>query len=122
MVPFTLYETYKIKSIVPEGEYTIHDQIAVIENEKGSEIPLTMVFEWPVKKAINAYTERTYGIAKLNSRLLLNVISIDISGDLHKPRQCMTNELLVRLTEVRFLRPFTRLNFLVLHTPPTTKS
>lgn len=45
----------------------------------------------------------------------MNVLGINCCGDLHKAGQCVLDELLVGLTEVRFLRPFSRLDFLVFH-------
>ena len=47
-----------MKSVAKPGEYTIKDTIAVITDEKGKEIPLTMSFKWPVKRAIKCYSER----------------------------------------------------------------
>ncbi len=58
MVPFNMYDTYTVKSVAAEGEYTVNDKIAEIEDSKGNVYPLTMKFEWPVKRAINAYAER----------------------------------------------------------------
>ncbi len=58
MVPFNLYGSYRVKSIKPAGEYTISDEVAVLEDEAGKTIPLTMMFEWPVKRAIDCYAER----------------------------------------------------------------
>lgn len=58
LVPFSLLDTYKVKSIQPKGEYTLSDTIAELEDTKGNIIPLTMSFEWPVKKAISCYAER----------------------------------------------------------------
>jgi V/A-type H+/Na+-transporting ATPase subunit A len=58
MVPFNLLESYTINSLAPENEYTIDDVIAVLEDEDGKEIEVTMMFEWPVKRAITAYDER----------------------------------------------------------------
>ncbi len=58
MVPFYLNGEYKVKSIVKEGEYSITDRIAVIEDENGNDIDLTMVFEWPVKIPIKAYRKK----------------------------------------------------------------
>ncbi len=57
-VPFYLLGNYKIKSVAEKGEYTINDTIAVIVDDRGKEIPLTMSFKWPVKRAVNCYTER----------------------------------------------------------------
>ncbi len=58
MVPFYLYDNYKVKFIADEGEYTVTDKIAELEDSKGNIIPLTMKFDWPVKRAIDAYAER----------------------------------------------------------------
>ncbi|MCQ2603656.1 MAG: V-type ATP synthase subunit A [Spirochaetia bacterium] len=58
MVPFNMYDTYKIKSIAAEGEYTVNEKIAAITDTKGKVYPLTMSFQWPVKRAIDAYAER----------------------------------------------------------------
>ncbi len=57
-VPFYLLGNYKVKSVAPKGEYTIKETIAVIIDERGNEIPLTMSFKWPVKRAVNCYSER----------------------------------------------------------------
>ena len=58
MVPFSLLDTYKVKSVKEKGSYSITDTIAELEDSKGSVVPVTMSFEWPVKKAINCYAER----------------------------------------------------------------
>ncbi len=57
-VPFYLLGNYKIKSIALKGSYTIKETIAVITDERGREIPLTMSFKWPVKRAVKCYSER----------------------------------------------------------------
>jgi V/A-type H+/Na+-transporting ATPase subunit A len=58
MVPFNLYESYTVKSIVKKGEYKITDTVAELEDPRGTTIPVTMTFEWPVKRPIEAYAER----------------------------------------------------------------
>ncbi|MGL5683742.1 MAG: V-type ATP synthase subunit A [Marinifilaceae bacterium] len=58
MVPFKMTGTYTVVSIVPEGEYTIKDTIAVVKDEQGNEHNLTMVQKWPVKMAIRAYVDK----------------------------------------------------------------
>ncbi|MGL4799803.1 MAG: V-type ATP synthase subunit A [Cellulosilyticaceae bacterium] len=40
----------KVKSVQPDGIYTLNDTIVVLENEKGEEIPLTLAQKWPVRK------------------------------------------------------------------------
>lgn len=58
MVPFTLYGTYTVKSVKPAGSYTVDTEIAVLIDAQGNEVPVTMFFEWPVKRAIDCYAER----------------------------------------------------------------
>jgi len=58
MVPFNLYDTYKIKSIAEAGKYKVKDRIAEVEDSEGNVISLNMTFEWPVKRPIDAYAER----------------------------------------------------------------
>ncbi len=58
MVPFNLLDTYKVKSVVSAGSYPVSGKIAEIEDSKGTVYPLTMRFQWPVKRAIDAYAER----------------------------------------------------------------
>ena len=58
MVPFSLLGEWTVEDIVPEGVYNVRSTIARIRNAKGEEKELSMVFEWPVKKAIKCYDER----------------------------------------------------------------
>ena len=57
-IPFNLLGTYKVKSINEKGEYTVNETIAVVTDERGKEIPLSMAFRWPVKRAVKCYSER----------------------------------------------------------------
>jgi V/A-type H+-transporting ATPase subunit A len=58
MVPFNMYKTYKVKSVVDAGAYKLHDTIAEVEDEAGETTKLCMSFFWPVKRAIDCYEER----------------------------------------------------------------
>ncbi len=58
LVPFYLLGSYKLVSIAEKGMYTIKETIAVIVDERGKEISLTMSFKWPVKRAVKCYSER----------------------------------------------------------------
>lgn len=57
-VPFYLLGNYTVKSVAQKGAYTIKETIAVIADDRGNEIPLTMSFKWPVKRAVTCYSER----------------------------------------------------------------
>lgn len=72
MVPFQLQGTYKVKSIVAEGEYTIEDAVAVLTDAEGNEIPVNMIQKWPVKKAMTNYKEkpRPYKLLETGVRVI----------------------------------------------------
>lgn len=57
-VPFYLLGNYTVKSIAEKGEYTVKETIAVLTDERGCEIPVSMSFKWPVKRAVKCYSER----------------------------------------------------------------
>ncbi len=58
MVPFIFEGNYEVLSIVSEGEYRIHDEIARLRSEEGEEKVVTMVQRWPVKVPITCYQEK----------------------------------------------------------------
>lgn len=58
MVPFSLEGHFKIKKIVEKGSYTIKDEIAVLEDQKGKEHKVTMTQKWPVKIPIKTYDHK----------------------------------------------------------------
>ena len=58
MVPFAFEGTYRVKSVVKQGRYTIQDTIAVLLDAEGNEVPVTMMQKWPVKRPIKAYKDK----------------------------------------------------------------
>ena len=58
MVPFSFKGEYTVKSIAPAGEYNIDHTVAVLVDEEGQEVPVTMVQKWPVKVAVKSYREK----------------------------------------------------------------
>ena len=58
MVPFHFGGSYTVDSVVEAGEFSVTDTVATLKDEKGNQHTLTMVFEWPVKRAIDIYAER----------------------------------------------------------------
>lgn len=58
MVPFSFKGTYTVKSIEKAGQYNIDHIVAVLVDENGEEVPVTMVQKWPVKVAIKCYKEK----------------------------------------------------------------
>ena len=58
MVPFAFAGEYTVKSVVPAGQYNIDTVIAVLTNEAGEDVDVTMTQKWPVKVAIKGYREK----------------------------------------------------------------
>ncbi|PKP42153.1 MAG: V-type ATP synthase subunit A [Bacteroidetes bacterium HGW-Bacteroidetes-10] len=58
MVPFTFKGEYTVKSVAAPGKYKVTDNIAVITDENGDDIKVTMMQKWPVKVAITAYNDK----------------------------------------------------------------
>ena len=58
MVPFSFKGEYTVKSVAEAGQYKIDDTVAVLLNEDGEEVKVTMIQKWPVKVAIKGYKEK----------------------------------------------------------------
>ena len=58
MVPFKFEGSYTVKSVVPAGQYTINDTMAVLTDENGTDVNVTMIQKWPVKVAIRNYVDK----------------------------------------------------------------
>ena len=58
MVPFSFKGEYTVKSVAPAGSYTVDQQVAVLTDAEGEDVPVTMVQRWPVKVAVRAYKEK----------------------------------------------------------------
>ena len=59
MLPFGFDDVdWKITAIAEKGTYNVRDNVATVVSPKGEEKKLSMVFSWPVKKAVNCYDER----------------------------------------------------------------
>jgi len=70
-VPFYLLGNYTLKSIVEKGEYTIKETIAVLCDERGREVPISMTFKWPVKRAVTCYSERLAPVETMETKVRL---------------------------------------------------
>ena len=92
MVPFSFKGSYTVKSVAAAGEYKIDDTIAVLINEDGEEVDVTMVQKWPVKVAIGGYVEkpRPYRIMETGVRTIdtLNPIAEGGTGFIPGPFGC----------------------------------
>ena len=70
-VPFYLLGNYTVKSIANKGEYTVNETVAVLADERGREIPVSMSFKWPVKRAVKCYSERLAPIETMETKVRL---------------------------------------------------
>ena len=58
MVPFALRGVYTVKSLAPAGDYTVTEDVAVLTDANGKDVPVQMMQRWPVKVPIKCFTER----------------------------------------------------------------
>ncbi|NCC10837.1 MAG: V-type ATP synthase subunit A [Bacteroidia bacterium] len=58
MAPLAMTGEAVVKRIVSEGDYKIEDVVAVLTDEQGQDIEVTMIQKWPVKKAMRTYKEK----------------------------------------------------------------
>lgn len=70
-LPFGLLGTYTLKSIAPEGDYTVNEEIAVVTDERGRETSVSMSFRWPVKRAVKCYSERLAPVETMETKVRL---------------------------------------------------
>ena len=70
-IPFNLLGSYTLKSIAAKGEYTVNEEIAVLTDERGKEISVSMSFRWPVKRAIKCYSERLAPVETMETKVRL---------------------------------------------------
>lgn len=92
MVPFSFKGEYTVKSVAQPGNYKVNDTIAVLTDDKGEDIPVTMIQKWPVKVAIGGYKEkpRPYKIMETGVRCIdtLNPIAEGGTGFIPGPFGC----------------------------------
>ncbi len=70
-IPFYLLGNYTVKSIAEKGEYTVKETVAVVTDERGREIPVSMSFKWPVKRAVKCYSERLAPVETMETKVRL---------------------------------------------------
>ena len=58
MVPFSFEGEFTVKSVKEAGDYTVDTVIAVLTNDVGEDVNVTMVQKWPVKVAVKGYKEK----------------------------------------------------------------
>ncbi len=69
MVPLAWMGQYKVHSVVDAGDYTVSTEIAVLTDESGKELSVTMQQPWPVKVPLNISRRRLMPTDPLVSRV-----------------------------------------------------
>ena len=92
MVPFSFKGTYTVKSVAKAGNYKVTDVVAVVTDENGEDLNVTMVQKWPVKVAVGGYKEkpRPYKIMETGVRCIdtLNPMAEGGTGFIPGPFGC----------------------------------
>ena len=70
-IPFYLLGNYTVRSVAEKGMYTVKDTVAVITDERGRDIPVTLSFKWPVKRAVRCYSERLAPVETMETKVRL---------------------------------------------------
>jgi len=71
MVPFNLLDTYTVKSIKEKGFFKLKDTVVELADDKGNVFNVSLVFSWPVKRAIKCYEERLKPVDPLVTKIRL---------------------------------------------------
>ena len=69
MVPFDLRGRWRVAEMAAAGDFRVHETVAVVRNEAGHELPLSLAFRWPVKQAIRLYRERLAPTEPLSTQI-----------------------------------------------------
>jgi len=69
MVPFYMRDEYVIDDIALEDDYIVEHTIAKIKDREGKATNVSMVFDWPVKIPITAYSEKLAPKEPLSTRI-----------------------------------------------------
>lgn len=70
-IPFYLLGSYTVKSVAEKGLYTVKETVAVLTDDRGREISVSMSFKWPVKRAIKCYSERLAPVETMETKVRL---------------------------------------------------
>jgi V/A-type H+/Na+-transporting ATPase subunit A len=69
MLPFDLSAEHKLIKIEPEGDYSVEDVIAKVEDNSGNSREITMTFRWPIRAPISSYSRKLKTSEALTTRI-----------------------------------------------------
>ena len=87
MVPFDFIGDFNVVEVKSQGEYTIEEVIAKLEDQSGKKREVTMVQVWPVKVPIKAYVQKLRPREPLVTKLRLidTVCPVAVGGTFCTP-------------------------------------
>ena len=106
MVPFAFAGTYTVKSLASAGDYTVTDDIAVLTDASGKDIPVQMMQRWPVKVPIKCFVERLAPEATLETtvRTIDTFFPVAIGGTYCIPGPFGAGKTVLQQTTARYAK------------------
>ncbi len=69
MLPFDFVGEHKLKSLNAEGDYSVKDVIAKVDDSLGNSLDVTMTFRWPIRVPISSYKKKLQTSESLTTRI-----------------------------------------------------
>ena len=69
MLPFDFVGEHKLKSLNAEGDYSVKDVIAKVDDSLGNSLDVTMTFRWPIRVPISSYSKKLQTSESLTTRI-----------------------------------------------------
>ncbi len=106
MVPFALRGAYTVKSLAPQGDYTVTETVATLVDENGKETAVSMMQRWPVKVPIKCYTERLEPVETLETtvRTIDTFFPVAIGGTYCIPGPFGAGKTVLQQTTARYAK------------------
>ena len=106
MVPFAFAGTYTVKSLASAGDYTVTDDIAVLTDASGKDIPVQMMQRWPVKVPSKCFVERRAPEATLETtvRTIDTFFPVAIGGTYCIPGPFGAGKTVLQQTTARYAK------------------
>ena len=106
MVPFSFRGAYTVKSLAPQGDYTVTETVATLVDENGKETAVSMMQRWPVKVPIKCYTERLEPVETLETtvRTIDTFFPVAIGGTYCIPGPFGAGKTVLQQTTARYAK------------------
>ena len=106
MVPFALRGEYTLKRIAPNGDYTVTEDIAWLEDGEGNEVAVKMMQRWPVKVPIRCFAERLEPVETLETtvRTIDTFFPVAVGGTYCIPGPFGAGKTVLQQTTARYAK------------------